>query len=800
METIQKTRQGKRQAAQRSFGSKCGIFLALLLFLGCVCIRFYPYVEEYFLKEEKVTLTITNLGVDGESKASEIWMTMKKGNAVLTPSEVLSQNLVEDSGWFEKDGYMVSMEQGQQLKLQFKAPADISVTFQCHLYTGMVSISWNGNEIILHNYEEKGSSVTEKAAWPVERQFNRQALACAGICLLVLFALLVFGVRRLVLLPHAWVCIYAGFMLLFEWIAGETREFSATLLILLTASACAVIWWNVTPRKSQLLLFTHKGYGVAIILLTGYAAFAIAGNQLFMLQSRMVFSASKLVSLLLVAVMIYPIELACLGLFDFIREKMSARNGQAVVYARRVRVISFLLMYGILTLISIGFYPANMSPDSVAYWCGALKEGKLFDNTPIALILFQRLLSYIAQTPYTYIQFQCIAFALVMSGVFDMMYRFGIPRAVVYLLSVTAALLPCNYMSMSYCSSNPLFSILVLWNMLLLLRLFYEPQKYAGSTLWMIEIAIAMASVYLVRRNGFTAFVPVIACLLYLAFKYRTKLKINRIVSAVFASCALIALITGPIYKAFDDEIEHVKKKPLTSLLTPLASCLANDLELPEEILEMMDDVYPLEKWCTGYNQYHSDTLAHANPEPEFFKITTSKALSVYFQVFNMYPDVVIKDRLDGAESLWNVFSSKAMRAYNERYYLGVLATSDYEPKKYQGVEPNEKGYWYVPNAISTAAVAFSDWIASIPLLDALVWRSGIYIILALLYMIDMVSRRQARLIWVIMPTVLTAAGLMLSLGWQIYAYRYFMGISVVCFIMVTLCKPLETAKARIEE
>ena len=114
METIQKTRLGKRQAAQRSFGSKCGFFLALLLFLGCVCIRFYPYVEEYFLKEEKVTLTITNLGVDGESKASEIWMTMKKGNAVLTPSEVLSQNLIEDSGWFEKDGYVVSTREGQQ--------------------------------------------------------------------------------------------------------------------------------------------------------------------------------------------------------------------------------------------------------------------------------------------------------------------------------------------------------------------------------------------------------------------------------------------------------------------------------------------------------------------------------------------------------------------------------------------------------------------------------------------------------------------------------------------------------------
>lgn len=798
METIQKTRLGKRQAAQRSFGSKCGIFLALLLFLGCVCIRFYPYVEECFLKEEKVTLTITNLGVDGESKASEIWMTMKKGNAVLTPSEVLSQNLIEDSGWFEKDGYVVSMREGQQLKLQFRVPTDVSVTFQRHPYTGLVSVSWNGNETILHNYAEKGSIITENADWPVERQLDRKPLVCAAVCLLVLLAL---GTRLLVSFSHAWTCLYACFMLLFVWVMGETRAFSATLLILLTASACAVIWWNVTPRKSQLVLFTHKGYGAAIILLTGYAAFAIAGNQLFMLQSRMVFSASKLVSLLLVAVMIYPIELACLGLFDFIREKMSARNGQAIVHARRVRVISFLLMYGILTLISIGFYPANMSPDSVAYWCGALKDRKLYDNTPIALILFMRLLSYIAQTPYTYIQFQCIAFALVMSGVFDMMYRFGIPRAVVYLLSVTAALLPCNYMSMSYCSSNPLFAILVLWNMLLMLRLLYDPEKYAGSALWIIEMAIAMASVYLVRRNGFTAFAPMIACLLYLTFKYRAKQKTKGIPIAALASCALIVLITGPLYKAVDKEIVHIKSRPVSSLLTPLASCLANDLELPEDILETMDSVYPLENWRTKYNPYNSDTIAHAeNPDPQFYKITTAKALSMYFRVFSMYPDVVIKDRLDGAVGLWNVFPCKAPDAFIARYYVGVIATSSYRPEKFQNVEANKADNWYVPNMISESAIGFSKWIVNIPLLDATIWGSGIYIILALLYMIDLVSRRQGRLIWVIMPTVLTAAGLMLLLGWQHFVYRYFMGISVVCFIMVTLCKPLETAKARIEE
>ena len=165
-----------------------------------------------------------------------------------------------------------------------------------------------------------------------------------------------------------------------------------------------------------------------------------------------------------------------------------------------------------------------------------------------------------------------------------------------------------------------------------------------------------------------------------------------------------------------------------------------------------------------------------------------------------MYPDVVIKDRLDGAVGLWNVFPCKAPDAFIARYYVGVIANSSYRPEKFQNVEANKADNWYVPNMISESAIGFSKWIANIPLLDATIWGSGIYIILALLYMIDLVSRRQGRLIWVIMPTVLTAAGLMLSLGWQHFVYRYFMGISVVCFIIVTLCKPLETAKARIEE
>lgn len=90
-----------------------------------------------------------------------------------------------------------------------------------------------------------------------------------------------------------------------------------------------------------------------------------------------------------------------------------------------------------------------------------------------------------------------------------------------------------------------------------------------------------------------------------------------------------------------------------------------------------------------------------------------------------MYPDVVIKDRLDGAVGLWNVFPCKAPDAFIARYYVGVIATSSYRPEKFQNVEANKADNWYVPNMISESAIGFSKWIANIPLLDATIWGSG---------------------------------------------------------------------------
>lgn len=796
MRELQKSISKKQKRLKENFVGKAGTFLALLALLCCVCVELYPYVEQYLFKEDLVTLIITNLGVDGEGKGSEIWATVEKDGIVLAPEEVLSQNLIKDSGWFEKNGYLVSTCPGEQLMLQFNS-SNVSVIFLCHPYTGVVSVSWNGTETVLHNYAQTSRSVIENANGVAERRINWRSVAYVIAGILILLAV---GMWIQSMSSQIWLYLYFGFVLIFIWTIWKVQAFSVTLLILMMVSVGTAIWLEKTQRKSQLLIYTKKGYGVALIILTGYTTFAIAGNQLFMLHSRMVFSINKLTSLILVAVMVYPIELAFLGMLNFIQEKLSKRDEQRNISKKYIRIISFLLIYGILTFISIGFYPANMSLDGISYWNAALGHAKLMDNTPIALILFQRLLSYIADTPYIYIQFLSISFALVLSGFFDMMYSFGIKPITVYLLSIIAAILPCNYMMITYFSSNPLFAIILLWNMLLLIRLLYSPELYARSALWIVEMSISMAALYLVRKNGFMAFAPILTCLLYFAFKYHKKISTKWIAIAAMISCLLIVTVNGFLYRAVDDKVEHNKSQPITSLLTPLASCAVNNLELPEDIVETMTSVYPLENWRMKYIPYHSDALAFANPAPEFYKITTSKALSMYLRVLVKYPDVVIKDRLDGAESLWNVFPSKGNGAYNERYYLGVFATDSYKPDKYINIEPNAKGYWYIPNIISEAAVEFSKWVAMIPLLDAVIWRSGIYIVLIFLYAIYLISKQQGKLLWVILPTVFTVAGLMLAFGCQIFAYRYFIGISVMCFIMVTICKPLENKWTRMEK
>ena len=254
MRELQKSISKKQKLLKNNFVGKAGTFLALLTLLCCVCVELYPYVEQYLFKEDLVTLIITNLGVDGEGKGSEIWATVEKDGIVLAPEEILGQNLIKDSGWFEKNGYLVSTCPGEQLMLQFNS-SNVSIIFLCHPYTGVVSVSWNGAETVLHNYAETSHSVVENANEVAERKINWRSVAyvIAGILILLMVGMWIQSMSS-----HIWLYLYFGFILIFIWTIWKVQAFSATLLILMIFSVGAAIWLENTQWKSQLLIYTKK--------------------------------------------------------------------------------------------------------------------------------------------------------------------------------------------------------------------------------------------------------------------------------------------------------------------------------------------------------------------------------------------------------------------------------------------------------------------------------------------------------------------------------------------------------------
>lgn len=104
-------------------------------------------------------------------------------------------------------------------------------------------------------------------------------------------------------------------------------------------------------------------------------------------------------------------------------------------------------------------------------------------------------------------------------------------------------------------------------------------------------------------------------------------------------------------------------------------------------------------------------------------------------------------------------------------------------PQFLKGTEAGSADLYFKPNAISKLLSSFSTFIEGKPLLDAFVWRNGIYIVWFLAFAITLGAHRRLSRIWIFMPNIATLVTLVLLIGWQIYHYIYFFPMATVAFI-----------------
>lgn len=529
------------------------------------------------------------------------------------------------------------------------------------------------------------------------------------------------------------------------------------------------------------------------LILHIYFIFALVGNHLFMSEKLMNFGLAEFGSFIVMLLALWPFEIILMLIFNKCTLYFSKTNeGITDSKTRTVRIVSFAITFGLLIIMSLAFFPAIMSTDGVAHWTQAIGYYRILNNSPAAFTLFVKLCSILYKSPYSYIVIQILLFSLVSSRVMIYFYKKGMPIKIIYCMSAFIAILPNNYMTLSTLSKNPMYTILCIWVSYLLFELIDAPEKAGMSIKYIVKMSIALPCLYLCRYNSFIAVYGVCAILIIICIKHFKIIKL-RLGIPVLATIFIVKIVTGPIYTYFDVAPNNSSGGVTYPLISPLAVAYNNGVELTEDTLEYMSRIRPLEYW-NQHIPYHGDYFAYSEPKPQYDQINGyHERFKHYFILLFSRPDIVIKDRLDAIESLWNIFPSKGQGAYNERYHLGINSNMPQEllPMGWNVTEINRWSAYHNETDCTTIPYALCQFSESYKLLDSLIWRSGFSIVLVFYAMYYAYTKGKRKTLVAAIPMLGTLITLILAISWQLYQYFWVIHI-ISCLLIIYFILPVK--------
>lgn len=265
----------------------------------------------------------------------------------------------------------------------------------------------------------------------------------------------------------------------------------------------------------------------------------------------------------------------------------------------------------------------------------------------------------------------------------------------------------------------------------------------------------------------------------------------------------LIAMISMSVYKGpvFDTlEVTENEASPYTTMICAVGSCVNKNLPLSEEATALLESIIPLEDWANYYSRFegHDRYVWGRNSEKPFnlTHISIQEAFSVYLEALFKYPDVVIKDRVDGMDIMWDIL--QPVDSFNFRGFDHVhnfVYTKDIFNLDKLKIDGN----YYNDSWIATM-YRQTIYPSNTFLVDSIFWRTGGYIILFMVILIFWFEHGLQRMLWVAVPMLGNIAGSLFLLYHQSFRYVYFIQVITIALLFLTICICREKRNAGIEK
>jgi hypothetical protein len=488
-----------------------------------------------------------------------------------------------------------------------------------------------------------------------------------------------------------------------------------------------------------------------------YGSFAFVGHQLFLAGYPLREVGYKIASFMLFGGWLTFISIAFLYFTEFVRNKVSERNVQTITSGQNQSSVKLYftfmaIMVAWWLVYLVAFFPANMSADSLDQWEQATYGSPLNNWHPVFHTLFNRLCLTIYKSPASIALGQILFMAAVMSGWLLFLYQKGIPAKWLKWAAVIIALIPANgIMAVTLWKDVP-FTISLVWLTLAIAKIVTNDAYFKQRSAY-FEVTIALVAACLFRHNGMLVYILAVAGLLLYYFKTRK----TGILVCVVLSMALV----GSYFVYISNPARVVPNPPAVKLVAPIdgiAAVLYHNGSLSEETRQEMYKILPDSTWRSHYRPFSADEYLFFTNMPfveNLSKLSTSQVLHLYLNTLAKNPYLVIRDRLNGSEIVWNVLEANG--SFNYRYC--------------HVIDPNTFGIHSPDSLIKKVLEHLLE--LSVKIADPFLWRAGIFNFLTVLLLLSMMKQRKWFLLLFI-PVIGTNISLLLSMTLQNFRYVYY--------------------------
>ncbi|MEH6965545.1 DUF6020 family protein [Priestia megaterium] len=424
-----------------------------------------------------------------------------------------------------------------------------------------------------------------------------------------------------------------------------------------------------------------------------------------------------------------------------------------------------------------GFYPAAMSPDSLAQWKQA-HTGEFNDWHPIMVTWILMLIIQLWDSPGAIVLFQILVVSLIYLYTFNFFIKKQIHPILLSFFTLIILTIPPFLVFSVIIWKDILYSSFMLFFTVNIAQVYFSKGSWLKSKKNIFIMFLSAFGVAFFRHNGFPVF---ILTFLIMAFVFRKNWKI--ILSILLIIFVAQKIITGPVFAKLD----VAPSDPNEALAIPtqqIANIIVSNGKLSAEERDYFNKVFPIPQWKEKYNPYTNDPIKFS--WDSYDRNFIFKDIKLYFK---NYLSVVIKNPRLATEALlrqtslvWQVTPFEPH--YVVTYITGIHAHNEFGLKN-TVISPvlTEKTNQYLK-----ASTDFPfKWI----------WKPAFYHCIILIFSLMLLVRKGFSSLVILLPWALNTLSVLVALPAQ--DFRYLLASVFISLFTIALPFVEEKQGERIE-